>query len=81
PQGGLRISMHDLATIGRLLARGGEVDGVRLLTPASVAMLRGPEWRYDGRNGDTGDGFDCRYGLAMQTLATPQAGCRDDLFG
>ena len=80
PQGGLRISMHDLATIGRLLARGGEVDGVRLLTPASVAILRGPEWRYDGANGDTGDGFDCRYGLAMQTLATPRAGCRDDPF-
>ena len=23
----------------------------------------------------------CRYGLAMQSLATPVAGCHDDLFG
>jgi len=26
-------------------------------------------------------GFFCRYGLAVQTLATPRDGCRDDPFG
>lgn len=81
PQGGLRIAMRDLATIGRLIARGGEVDGVRLLTPASVRMLAAPAWRYDGANGTTETGFDCRYGLAVQTLATPHPGCHDDPFG
>lgn len=81
PQGGLRISMRDLATIGRLIARGGEVDGVRLLQPASIAALAQPEWTFDGRNGDTDLGFQCRYGLAMQTLATDRPGCRDDPFG
>jgi CubicO group peptidase (beta-lactamase class C family) len=81
PQGGLRIAMRDLATIGRLIARGGEVDGVRLLTPAAVATLAQPEWTFDGSNGDTDLGFQCRYGLAVQTLATSRPGCRDDLFG
>ncbi|NIJ08929.1 CubicO group peptidase (beta-lactamase class C family) [Sphingomonas vulcanisoli] len=81
PQGGLRISMRDLAVIGRLLIGDGEVDGVRLLTPASMALLERPVWTYDGANGDTDEGFNCRYGLAVQTLATKAAGCRDDPFG
>ncbi|MGR4874694.1 serine hydrolase domain-containing protein [Pseudoxanthomonas sp. LARHCG66] len=90
PQGGLRISANGLAKIGRLLLNRGEVDGVRLLQPASVAALLGPQWTFDGRNGvtheeDTGSGqanaFFCRYGLAVQTLATPVAGCGDDPFG
>ena len=81
PQGGLRISMRDLATIGRLIARGGEVNGVRLLSPASVSLLARPEWTFDGGNGDTEEGFQCRYGLAVQTLATAAAACRDDPFG
>src|SRR5690606_25516535 len=36
---------------------------------------------YEEDTGDLGTGFFCRYGLAMQTLATPVAGCRDDPFG
>ncbi|MBO9716733.1 MAG: beta-lactamase family protein [Pseudoxanthomonas sp.] len=90
PQGGLRISGNDLARIGRLLLGDGEVDGVRLLTPASVAMMVGPEWSFDGSNGltleeddpiRTRGGFTCRYGLAVHTLATGLPGCGDDPFG
>ena len=90
PQGGLRISAHDLARIGRLLLGEGEVDGVRLLTAASVRNLLSPLWHYAPGNGigheeDTGNGqglaFFCRYGMATQTLATPQPGCGDDPFG
>jgi len=90
PQGGLRISANGLAKIGRLLLEGGEVEGVRLLTPASVAEMVKPQWTFDGNNGvtheeDTGTGqgkaFFCRYGLAVQTLATPAKGCGDDPFG
>lgn len=77
PQGGLRISMRDLATIGRMLLRRG--DG--FLSPASIAALEGAEWTFDGTNGDTSQGFYCRYGLAIQTLPTAVPGCEDDLFG
>ncbi len=80
PQGGLRISMTGLARIGRLLLGDGAVDGVRLLRPATIAMMRAPAWRYDGHNGDSEDGVYCAYGLGeMLTGITP--GCRDDLFG
>ena len=85
PQGGLRISANGLAKIGRLLLGEGTVDGVRLLSPASVRTLATPAWTYDGTNGVTGEGggggFFCRYGLAVQTLATRAPGCRDDPFG
>ena len=80
PQGGLRISGRDLARIGRILLNGGELDGVRLLTPASVRTLLAPLWTYDGTNGEPEKGFLCRYGLATQVLATRQEGCRDDPF-
>jgi CubicO group peptidase (beta-lactamase class C family) len=81
PQGGLRISMHGLAKIGRLLLGGGTVDGVRLLGARSMALLEAPLWTFDGSNGDTSKGFYCSYGLAVTTLATPAQGCRDDVFG
>jgi CubicO group peptidase (beta-lactamase class C family) len=90
PQGGLRISANGLARIGRLLLGDGKVDGVRLLKPASVQSLVQPLWTYAPGNGitfeedDSGQsrqGFICRYGLAVHTLATRRDGCRDDPFG
>jgi CubicO group peptidase (beta-lactamase class C family) len=80
PQGGARVSMRDLARIGRLLTGDGVVDGIRLLSPASVAAMRAPSWRYDGANGDSEGGFYCAYGLATQLLGLVP-GCNDDLFG
>ena len=81
PQGGLRISAAGLARIGRMFLN----DGEDFLSPASIAALVTPVWTYDGANGVTGegddDGFICAYGLAVQILATPRAGCRDDPFG
>ncbi|URW75666.1 beta-lactamase family protein [Sphingomonas donggukensis] len=76
PQGGLRISMRDLATIGGMLLRRG--DG--FLTPKSIATIEAAAWVFDGANGDTARGFYCRYGLATQTLPTRAPGCEDDLF-
>ncbi len=84
PQGGLRVSMRDLATIGRMLLGDGRIDGRRFLSKLSIGTLLTPAWRYDGGNGVTGEntmGTICHYGLATQTLATRQEGCRDDLFG
>ena len=89
PQGGLRISANGLARVGRLLLGEGMFEGVRLLSPESVRALATPLWQYAPSQGltyeedtsDLGDGFFCRYGMAMQTLATPVEGCRDDPFG
>lgn len=90
PQGGLRISAQGLSKIGRLLLGDGVVDGVRLLQPRSVQALLQPAWEYAPGNGATseeddsgqsGRGLFCRYGLAVQTLATRREGCRDDPFG
>ncbi|MBX9884275.1 MAG: beta-lactamase family protein [Novosphingobium sp.] len=81
PQGGLRISMNELARIGQMLARGGE----GFLTPASFAALTAPQWRFNGHNGvgENGapDGFFCAYGLGVQLIGSAGPGCNDDPFG
>lgn len=70
PQGGLRISALGLARIGRLLLRGGEVDGARLLTPASVGAMTTPAWRAgQGVPGDTYQGQMLCYGVGPQCLS------------
>lgn len=74
PQGGARISATGLARIGRMLLK----DGDGFLSSASIAQLVGPDWRFDGANGETENGYYCAYGLAVHRLATP--GCRDDPF-
>lgn len=81
PQGGLRISMRDLAKVGQMLAKRGR----GFLSRAGHARLVTPLWTFNGRNGlgedGTASGFFCAYGLAVQRLASPQAGCKDDPFG
>ncbi len=81
PQGGLRISMRDLARIGQMLANGGR----GFLSRRSFARLAKPVWELDGANGlDEGGaagGFFCGYGLAVQRIGADRPGCRDDLFG
>ena len=77
PQGGMRISVRDLARIGQLLARRGR----GFITPASFKTLTTPVWRFNGSNGEIEGGFFCAYALAVQTLANPQTGCHDDPFG
>ena len=81
PQGGLRISMRDLAKIGQMLSR----QGKGFLKPASYAQLVKPQWWFDGTNGlgedGTASGFFCAYGLAIQTIESGGTRCRDALFG
>jgi CubicO group peptidase (beta-lactamase class C family) len=81
PQGGLRISMNDLARVGRMLLGGGMLDGVRILSMQSVEAMLTPAWRFDGHNGNTDKGFYCAYGLAVQLLPARTTGCRDDPAG
>jgi CubicO group peptidase (beta-lactamase class C family) len=79
PQGGLRISVADLARVGGMLLRRGRLaDGSRFLSEASLAEMERLHWRHDGANGETEEGFYCAYGLAVQTSAQCAT---DDLFG
>lgn len=81
PQGGLRISATGLTVIGRMLLNDGRHNGRAFLSPATVRAMISPAWTFNGSNGVTDDGFYCSYGLAIQLLPTPKAGCRDDLTG
>jgi CubicO group peptidase (beta-lactamase class C family) len=80
PQGGLRISVADLAKVGGMLLRRGRLgNGTRFLSEASVAEMERLHWRFDGTNGANEDKFYCGYGLATQILAQCPPG--DDPFG
>ena len=81
PQGGLRISVRDLAAIGRLVLNRGVHEGRRFLTLESLRWMTTPQWELEPANGDTDHGFYCSYGLAVQNLPIEQSGCNDDLFG
>ncbi|PNS08982.1 serine hydrolase domain-containing protein [Solilutibacter silvestris] len=89
PQGGLRISVLDLAKIGQLLLNEGRIGKARFLKPTSVRMMLASHWRYDGHDGDIGEmdepqrgSFFCSYGYATQQLGSGDGKrCRDDLFG
>ena len=70
PQGGLRISAWDLSKVMRMFLDGGSFDGVRILSPTSVALMFRPQWTYDvlHPNGDTYDDLMLCYGLGTQTM-------------
>ena len=81
PQGGLRISMRDLAKLGQMLARGGK----GFLSARSFSEMTRPQWHFNGGNGvgedGTASGFFCSYGFAVHQLGGKQPGCKDDPFG
>ena len=70
PQGGLRISMRDLAKIGRLLARRGK----GLLSEGSYRQMTRPTWQFNGTNGLGEQGSEvsifCSYGLALHQIGS-----------
>lgn len=77
PQGGLRIALPDLARIGQLLLRGGEVSGVRLLKPATVKAMLTPVWQAgQGVPGDDYHGQMLCYAAGPQCLSG-RAGATD----
>ncbi|PJK13609.1 serine hydrolase [Lysobacteraceae bacterium NML120232] len=87
PQGGVRISANGLARVGQMLLRGGELDGMRILSADAMRILTTPLWVFDGENGVIGEedepnrgGFFCAYGLASQHIGHGRGACRDDLF-
>jgi CubicO group peptidase (beta-lactamase class C family) len=81
PQGGLRISLTDLARIGQLLLRRGEVAignrSVRLLKPATVKAMFTPVWQAGkGVPGDDYHGQMLCYGAGPHCLSG-RAGATD----
>ncbi len=80
PQGGLRISAGGLARVMLMLLNGGELDGTRLLSKASVQQMVQQEWLHDpGKdNGDTYKGLFNAWGLGMQKFLDLSAPGRGD---
>ena len=80
PQGGVRISMRDLARIGQMLARRGK----GFISARSFDELTRSQWSGPGgidEQGHTGGVF-CAYGLGLHRIGGGGVtGCRDDLFG
>ena len=88
PQGGLRASAEDLVVVLRLLAGGGVVDGIRLLSQASVDAMLSDEWTLDA-GGDNGlsageaepggptDGLMTSYGLSVHRIDPAAWGLED----
>lgn len=79
PQGGVRISMRDLARIGHMLARRGK----GFLRARSFAAMTRNQWAGSGGIDEDGKpgGVFCAYGLGVHRIGTRGAGCHDDLFG
>ena len=77
PQGGLRISMRDLARIGQMLLTGGN----GFLPAHRLQEMARPAWRFNGHNGETEGGFFCAFGLGVQTIGRGKQGCSSNGFG
>jgi len=63
PAGGLITTAPDLARFALMLLGGGELDGVRILQPASIAEM----WRLQSKQDPTlGEGFGLGFGVREQ---------------
>jgi CubicO group peptidase (beta-lactamase class C family) len=68
PQGGLRISVENLAKIARLVANCGQAGGKQFLSCKTINRMAEPVWQLkpDFSNGADEDGFYQAYGLGPQ---------------
>ena len=72
PQGGVRIGMMDLASLGRaMMVEDADVFPRGMLRPAGAAV---------GEGVNTGQEFFCVYGFHMQVIGAAQSECKDHLF-
>lgn len=74
PQGGLRVSALELSRIAILLANEGSFDGTALLQPATVALMLGNEWTWNGSNGDNYYGLFRSWGLGVHRITAQPGG-------
>lgn len=70
PQGGLRISLWELAHVLEMYLNGGRYQGRPILCEAMLREMFGPQWRYDRQrsNGNTYGGTLENYGLGLYRL-------------
>lgn len=69
PTGGMRLSATDMGKIMLMLINNGRHEGRQILQPASLALMFGEQWRYNGSNGDTLKGLYHSWGLGTQRFA------------
>ncbi len=70
PQGGLRISMNELAVLAELFLQNGQLNGRQFLSEESVNTMFTPCWRYDPQlqNGDSYNGLMTCYCPGLQVM-------------
>ena len=80
--GGLVSSMPDYFRFASMLANGGELDGVRLLSNQTAAQMTSnqlPASAYGENRFSAGDGYGL--GVGVQVVAKPEAGLGAGAFG
>lgn len=65
PQGGLRISAQDLATLTFMFMHQGTYKGIKILKPETIKIMFSPQWTYNGSNGDDYSGLFKQWGLGV----------------
>lgn len=74
PQGGLRISAEDLATIMIMFMNDGEYKGIRILEEESVALMKAVQWQYNGSNGNNYSNLFNAWGLGFHISTNQEDG-------
>ncbi|KQV43053.1 serine hydrolase [Duganella sp. Root336D2] len=69
PTGGMRMSASDMGRIMLMLINNGRHAGRQILKPASLALMFGEQWRFNGNNGNTLKGLYHSWGLGIQRFA------------
>jgi CubicO group peptidase (beta-lactamase class C family) len=74
PQGGLRISVTDLAKILQLFMNKGSYNGIEILQLKTVEQMEKIHWKSNGSNGDTNHNLFLSWGLGLQTTTHTKSG-------
>ncbi len=82
PQGGLRTSVAGLGRVMQMLMNQGTVQGVRILSPQTVAAMLQPQWhkKPEQDNGDTLNGLFHAWSLGMQRFVDVSGPSTGDRF-
>ena len=81
--GGLVSTIHDYARFAQMMLNGGQLDGVRLLSPKTVSLMTANHIEASVIKGDlylpgTGHGFGLGYAVRLETGIAGVAGSKGD---